>query len=333
MLFRSKKTRKKYDGIIDSFTDKYRVLFEALYLAAQCRQLSGDEIRAFNLLEKLYEFTRWASPDFKYKVESFKDLLTIYRRLIAADIKLKSPPPWALILDPDNPVIKGPFTDEEKYQYTLIPLGRKYFIQAPAGLGIKSLVTRAEAVIETVPAFYGLDVYPFRVSHWAERSVFSPILWPLSRDGSTATVSPVRTEEVELPDTPDCFLLRVKALEAEMKEWEVRVELVPISAKEGRVEEARKKNVIIETLPAESRISLNDRNYENLYGKVRLSLEAGDYKVKITHPGFPAIEDEITLEKGEDLHLLYDLTDRKSTRLNSSHIPYLVCRLLLEKKK
>src|ERR1051326_9241750 len=25
-------------------------------------------------------------------------------------------------------------------------------------------------------------------------------------------------------------------------------------------------------------------------------------------------------------------TDRKSTRLNSSHIPYLVCRLLLEKK-
>ena len=25
--------------------------------------------------------------------------------------------------------------------------------------------------------------------------------------------------------------------------------------------------------------------------------------------------------------------DRKSTRLNSSHIPYLVCRLLLEKKK
>ena len=28
-----------------------------------------------------------------------------------------------------------------------------------------------------------------------------------------------------------------------------------------------------------------------------------------------------------------ELRDRKSTRLNSSHIPYLVCRLLLEKKK
>ena len=26
-------------------------------------------------------------------------------------------------------------------------------------------------------------------------------------------------------------------------------------------------------------------------------------------------------------------TDRKSTRLNSSHVSYLVCRLLLEKKK
>src|SRR3712207_8185362 len=33
------------------------------------------------------------------------------------------------------------------------------------------------------------------------------------------------------------------------------------------------------------------------------------------------------------LDLRVKLIDRKSTRLNSSHAPYLVCRLLLEKKK
>ena len=33
------------------------------------------------------------------------------------------------------------------------------------------------------------------------------------------------------------------------------------------------------------------------------------------------------------INLLWIFLDRKSTRLNSSHIPYLVCRLLLEKKK
>src|SRR3712207_7697618 len=55
-------------------------------------------------------------------------------------------------------------------------------------------------------------------------------------------------------------------------------------------------------------------------------------------PAIDAIEvDLLVLGHARDRDVRFDLLgrleDRKSTRLNSSHANYLVCRLLLEKKK
>src|SRR3712207_7430691 len=70
--------------------------------------------------------------------------------------------------------------------------------------------------------------------------------------------------------------------------------------------------------------------------KVRLAAEQGGGEARLAH--FRQARVDIVADAGEAVEITIDhrlrlVRDRKSTRLNSSPRQYLVCRLLLEKKK
>ena len=79
----------------------------------------------------------------------------------------------------------------------------------------------------------------------------------------------------------------------------------------------------------------NDDPFENLFDEFfgRGNSPFNDSNKRNLIDG-EADQRKIGLSEFKDkVFLTFELSDRKSTRLNSSHTEYLVCRLLLEKKK
>jgi len=323
----SPEAKKEFKEIITGFFKAKARLEIALFLAAGCYQRLGDADKAFLLLEKHFELLRWLAHEdrelnlkgFKYKDAAATELIILYDSLLTEGNPPKDTPPWALVFNLEEPVIKGMFTDKERYRYGLKPLHAypygKYFLQAPPGLQIDKLITRASAGIKCVPAFYGLRFFTLEIMDDINSPKYVLQTPALDHYAHSATISTERSEEVTLPEGTRYILMRVfDGASTELKDWEVRAVLSPFIPPAKKVEEEKKEKkkaeLIIQALPFDLRLfvdgELKDIPPEQ-DGEIRLELDPGEHQLRLEREGLPELNDKVILEENSELYLIYDL--------------------------